>query len=70
MRMRADAIEGDVRIISIYDPGTLRWTTTIVGGPIDGWSMIYRDEEDPAAKHISAIKIAKDAASHASDSQP
>jgi hypothetical protein len=69
-RYREDTISEGVRVISVFDPMIGRWTTTIVGGDLGGWSMLYRDDEDPSAKHAEAIKVAKDAASHASDSQP
>jgi hypothetical protein len=53
------SISDEVRIVTHYDAQTDRWTTTIVGGPIDGWSTTYRDDDEPEAQHAKAIEMAK-----------
>lgn len=57
-----DNVTEDVRVVTHYDVTSNRWTTTVMGGPIDGWSMTYRAEDDPAVQRKKAIAAAQDAA--------
>jgi hypothetical protein len=58
LRHYEDEVGGGARVLTIYDADVDRWTTTIVGGPIDGWSATYRDDADPVAQHARAIETA------------
>jgi len=63
-----DVLIGGISVLTVFDPFAERWTTTIIGGPIDGYSRTYRQDDDPAAQHAKAIEVAKEAAAHASNS--
>lgn len=54
-----DVVSPEVTVLTVYDRLGDNWTTTVVGGPVDGYSRAYRD--DPAAQHARAIELAKDA---------
>jgi hypothetical protein len=56
-----DIVSDSVRVITRYDAETDRWTTTIVGGPLDTWSSIYREDAGPVVQHAKAIEAARNA---------
>ena len=58
--MIEDRISDEVRVITVPDGDTGRWTTTIVGGPMDGYQMTCRDD-DAGAQHAAAIEQARTA---------
>jgi hypothetical protein len=54
-----DMARDGIRVVTHYDAVADRWTTTIIGGPMDGWSTVYRAEADPAVQHARVIAEAK-----------
>jgi hypothetical protein len=54
-----DIVSDGVRVLTRHDPEIDRWTTTIIGGPLDTWSTIYREEADPVVQHAKAIEKAR-----------
>ena len=52
-------IVGDVRVLTLFDAQTERWTTTVIGGAMDGWSTTYREDADPVMQHAQAIEAAR-----------
>ena len=54
-----DDLGDGVRVLTVLDAQTGRWTTTIIGGPLDTWSTIYREDADPAVQHAKAIEAAR-----------
>lgn len=62
---RQDIISDEVQVVSVFDPFVERWTTTVIGGPLDMWSTTYRAEE-AGGKHEKAIELAKQAAERTS----
>jgi hypothetical protein len=51
-----DIVTEGVTVITVFDASSERWTTTVVGGPTDGWSTTYRDEADPVIQHAKVIE--------------
>jgi hypothetical protein len=56
-----DLVRDGVRVLTRYDAQTDRWTTTIIGGPLDTWSTVYREDADPVVEHAKAIEAARSA---------
>ena len=61
-RLLEDIVRDGVRVLTVFDAQTERWTTTIIGGPLDTWSTIYRADADPVVQHAQAIEAARAAA--------
>ena len=57
-----DKLADGTTVVTAFDALRERWTTAIIGGPHAGWETTYRAEEDPAAKHATAITLAHEGA--------
>lgn len=56
-----DMMSDGVRVLTRYDADSDRWITTIIGGPLDTWSTIYRADADPVVQHAKVIETARSA---------
>jgi len=55
-----DQVSDEVSVLTVFDQHAGRWTTTIVGGPMDGYQITCRDD-DADAQHAAAIEQARTA---------